>query len=104
MGNIRELSNMCERLVVLNQNGMIDEEDILAIFPQMDGDRASGNMNQGRELKKSDDEFTEQVKRLEKDRITTALKQAGNHKIKASEYLGISRTTLWRRIKELEIN
>ena len=104
MGNIRELSNMCERMVVLNQEGMIDEEDVLAVLPQMDGDRTSGTMTHGRELKKTDDEFTEQVRRLEKDRITAVLKEAGNHKIKASEYLGVSRTTLWRRMKELDVH
>ncbi len=104
MGNIRELSNICERLVVLNQNGTIDEEDVLAVLPQMDDDRTSGYTNHEKEFKKADDEFTEQVKRLEKDRIKTVLKEAGNHKIRASEFLGVSRTTLWRRMKELDVH
>ena len=104
MGNIRELSNMCERLVVLNQTGMIDEEDVLAVLPQMDGDRTSGNTNQGREFNEADDEFSEQVRRLEKDRIIAVLKETGNHKNKASVHLGVSRTTLWRRMKELDVN
>jgi transcriptional regulator with PAS, ATPase and Fis domain len=103
MGNIRELSNMCERLVVLDQAGVIDEQDVLAVLPQMDGDGISGNMNHEGEFKKTDGEFTEQVRRLEKDRIRAVLKETGNRKIKASEYLGVSRTTLWRRMKELDV-
>jgi PAS domain S-box-containing protein len=103
MGNIRELSNMCERLVVLNQTGMIGEGDVLAILPQMDGDRSSDRVDPARETQKTDYEFTEQVRRLEKERIITVLKKAGNHKIKASKHLGVSRTTLWRRMKELDV-
>ena len=103
MGNIRELSNMCERLVVLNQKGTIDEGDVLAVLPRMDGGSTSDRAGQARESQETDDEFDEQVRGLEKERIKTVLKKMGNHKIRASKHLGVSRTTLWRRMKELDM-
>lgn len=102
MGNIRELSNMCERLVVLDQKGIIDEEDLLAVLPKMDRDPTSGSLNQESEFTRAD-EFADQVRRLQKDRILAVLKEVGSNKIKASECLGVSRTTLWRRMKQLGI-
>lgn len=103
MGNIRELSNMCERLVVLNQNGTIDEGDVMAVLPQTDDAGISDRKDRAGESPKKDDGFAEQVRRLEKERIKTVLKKTGNHKIKTSRHLGVSRTTLWRRMKELDV-
>ncbi|MCA9695084.1 MAG: helix-turn-helix domain-containing protein, partial [Myxococcales bacterium] len=39
----------------------------------------------------------------EHQRILSALRQAGGHKGKAAELLGINRTTLWRKLREHKI-
>ncbi|MCE5262467.1 MAG: sigma 54-interacting transcriptional regulator [Deltaproteobacteria bacterium] len=103
MGNVRELSNMCERLVVLNQSGRIDETDVMEVLPDTKEGKTPVHPDPGQEARTKDHEFVEQVRRLEKERIMAALKEAGNRKSRASRHLGVSRTTLWRRLKKLEV-
>lgn len=100
-GNIRELRNICERLVVLSQSNTIDEEDIETILP-----KRNNIMLYDDEVNFEIDKkyiYTDEIKRIEKERIKNLLDEVGNNKIKAAEMLGISRTTLWRRMKELNI-
>lgn len=75
-GNIRELENIVERAVITAQSGLISVEDL------------------GLEMEDSC-QISERV------RIEQALKQAGGNKAKAAQLLGMHRTTLWRKLKEL---
>mgnify|MGYP001081145226 CR=1 FL=1 len=102
-GNIRELRNVCERLVVLNQSGVAGEEDIEMVFPGRGALKSNMDVKPVDNSPVMDNHFEEQVQKLERDRITAVLKEAGRNKAKAAETLGISRTTLWRRMKELGI-
>ncbi|HOV38244.1 MAG TPA: sigma 54-interacting transcriptional regulator [Spirochaetales bacterium] len=101
-GNIRQLRNFCERLVVLSQCQVIDERDVEAVVAaytspvsrkpsvQVMGNHATIN-------------FKKEVRDFEKERLLTALKNAAYNKNLAAKALGISRTTLWRRMRELEL-
>ncbi len=40
---------------------------------------------------------------MERERVVQALKDAGGSRSKAAEILGVSRVTVWKRIKKFEI-
>lgn len=87
-GNVRELRNICERLTVLNDTSIIDEELLcrLKIF------RKEQTFSVGETADSGEDSVYDRLKPRKK-------------KKDLAEELGVSRTTLWRmakRQKELE--
>ena len=91
-GNIRELRNFCENIVVLKQGGTITEYDLDPRFLG-DEDIGSGTTSSGnspaRTLSREENE-----KRL----LRNALIQANGNRTKAAELMGISRRTLHRKL------
>ena len=102
-GNIRELRNVCERLVVLNQGEVVIEEDVDAVLPRRDLFNISPDIDHISESVNVSLDFIEQVEKLERERIRAVLEEVQYSKSRAAENMGISRTTLWRRMKELGI-
>ena len=93
-GNIRELENLVQRLVVLKGEGIILPEDLpekirgnghLHSFFHFDGEKL--NLN-------------EAVTNLERYLITEALRRTNGVKSKAAKLLGIKRTTLLHKMKK----
>lgn len=86
-GNVRELENIIERAIILEKSNLITPESL----PQ------SITMFQIETIEpskiKTIDEFT-------KDYVEKVLEIVGGNKSKAAELLGISRTSLWRILKE----
>lgn len=94
-GNVRELSNVCERIVVLSAGLTIDAADIRRVLAVDDGlPEPVGQLVSG--LSQPADQREE-----EKAGIRNALAAANGNKAQAANLLGISRTTLWRKIREL---
>lgn len=81
-GNIRELKHTIERLVILNESGIISDTDL----------------NFTRELSGNADLYTLNLDKLEKAAIDKALKDSKGNISKASKLLGISRTSLYSKI------
>lgn len=77
-GNIRELRNICERLLVLSINGQITGLEVKEIFQSLP--RSLISVSNGTDVK------------VEKKKKMTQKEKA--------EILGISRTTLWRKSKQ----
>jgi PAS domain S-box-containing protein len=114
-GNIRQLKNICERLVVSNRLNMIDEEDLKKVlldfnFKSTSAMSTSFCSSQEKATKKTadfnlnnDSSYLSELKQLERSKIISALEKTGYTKAKAARLLGINRTTLWRRMKELGI-
>ena len=92
-GNIRELRNLVERMVVLSRGKVLDVKDI----PAQVREKASG----GGEVR-IDAELT--VDEMEKRMVIQALEKTGGNRTKAAEKLGISRRTLHRKLNQYEIN
>ncbi|MBS7526081.1 sigma 54-interacting transcriptional regulator [Fusibacter paucivorans] len=92
-GNVRELQNIIERTMVVLKENIYDFEN----YKQLLGDILNiENVN----LKRKLSEHSIQ----EKQRILEALNEANWSKTKASERLGLSRSTLWRKMKSYDID
>ena len=88
-GNIRELRNLMERMVVLSRGKVLDARDI----PASVREKADG----GGEVR-IDTELT--VDEMEQRMIIQALEKNGGNRTKAAEKLGISRRTLHRKLNQ----
>jgi len=91
-GNIRELENLIEQGVALAQDGQIHLTDIV---PNSNGN--GGALRQGRQS------LADIVQDVERDAIVRALRQVEGNKERAAELLGLSPTTLWRKMKRLRL-
>lgn len=96
-GNVRELRNIVERMILFNEKETIDPQDLAEFFPtSRDKEtekvpRASGLLHQDR-------------KAMEKERITATLEETYGNKSAAAKLLGISRVSLYKKIKEYGIS
>ncbi len=84
-GNIRELRNVLERALVFSENGRITEEDLP---PELTIRLPSGGGLQGA------------LAETERDTILRILRECGGNKRLAAQRLGISRSTLYERLRE----
>ncbi len=87
-GNVRELENVIERAMILSEDDQISVSDL----PPSLQHEASSALVQG-SLKNARDRF-------EKDYIKTILEAFGNNKARAAEVLGVSLSTLYRKLQE----
>lgn len=86
-GNIRQLENIIERLVVESKNGEVDLQ-ILSLVLDEDIKEKEQFLN---------------INNITKKTIEDALKVTNNKKSAAAKLLGFDRSTLWRKMKEFEI-
>jgi two-component system response regulator HydG len=91
-GNIRELENLIEQGVALAQDGLVHLTDIV---PNSNGNGAA--LHPGRQS------LADIVQDVERDAIVRALRQVEGNKERAAELLGLSPTTLWRKMKRLQL-
>lgn len=89
-GNIRELENVIEYACVVANEKNICEKDIL-LHKSLDTNKNQFFIN----------DSENPVRAAEKKLIEDALYQTGGNQQKAAEILGISRVTLWRKMKKL---
>lgn len=107
-GNIRELANVIERAVVLDQTSVVDAEHLyLENQPLMKSVSASSPVVKKIEKIETptspyDDEMIP-LKELEKRHIIETLSALNNNRTKAAEKLGISIRTLRNKLKEYQI-
>ena len=95
-GNIRELRNAMERLVMLTGEREISEEDMARALSL---DRAQTICIPERE-----ERLRGEVELAEIRSIQKALKECRGNKSETARRLGISRTTLWRKMQEAGID
>jgi two-component system, NtrC family, response regulator HydG len=91
-GNIRELEHMIEQAVALVQNGVVTRDDVL---PERRPEEI-GHPRTGRTI-------ADVVDAAERQAIDGALRDCDGSREKAAEVLGISATTLWRKMTRLGI-
>lgn len=131
-GNIRELENILEHAIVLAEGGVIHLEDLpeevqaeareqtVAIphikdgalesevvvpsveIPGISFDGADKQKKAGHAAEESSDELLS-LEEMERRHILHALSVCDNNRTEVCKRLGISRATLWRKLKELKI-
>jgi DNA-binding NtrC family response regulator len=92
-GNASELRSLCERIAVLVPRGVVLLEDVLA-HVRFDGVEALGGPKET--LREARDRF-------ERDYVASVLQQHRGRMGAAARHLGIERTNLYRKIKQLNI-
>ncbi len=99
-GNIRELENLIERLVVLKGEGIIDVEDL----PEKIFDPSVRMDFSPKKILENGIQFNTAVSEYEKELILHALKKARWVKNRAAKMLGMNRTTLVEKMKKRKIS
>ena len=84
-GNVRELRNVIEHAFVMGEGPVLDAADLT---PELRGEAPVT------------DPLEETIEQDERQRILSALNQCGGKRGATAEQLGISRSTLWRKIRE----
>jgi DNA-binding NtrC family response regulator len=91
-GNIRELRNFCENIVVLKRGSEVTEYDLDAKYRAEEDDLVQGDaIASVTSLSKTDNE---------KKLLRNALVKAGGNRTRAAELMGISRRTLHRKLAQ----
>lgn len=95
-GNVRELRNLIERVIILSEKSVIKKQDLMGFFhstytpgnlPEIEGSHSLVQEKEG----------------IEKKRIEETLDQNNGNKTAAAKVLGISRVTLYSKLRKYEI-
>jgi DNA-binding NtrC family response regulator len=92
-GNVRELENIVERAVAMAQDETLQVGDLPPDLSEMDVfsiDYPDSNIKT--------------LQEMQRDYIQHVLSRVGHNKAKAARLLGINRTSLWRHLKQHEID
>ncbi len=116
-GNVRQLRNVMEKMVVLSSGGKLTREDIPLEILSRDGAGAASGAAAGGAMTFAlpaaatamppalpPIKTLKDLREQEKATILAALQACRGNRTKAAEHLGISRRTLLRRLKDYEIN
>lgn len=98
-GNVRQLENIVERLVVRTKEGYILTGHVKEVIHSLPGSRNGKSF-----FKRESDPWMVPIqgplKEIEKEVIRKVLQEEGGNKKKAARRLDIGRTTLWRKLKD----
>jgi DNA-binding NtrC family response regulator len=94
-GNVRELGNLIERLVILTPGDTITEADVRAVLPLGSADRATGG------LYKPGTPLRDMVEAAERGLVSRALEYHQGHITNTAADLGLERSHLYKKMKAL---
>ncbi len=106
MGNVRQLKNCLERAVLLADNGRITTKELPpeVVYktnePQVSVSYNAPTENFANSFQNS---TPTALREMERQQILNALEQTGWHRGRTAELLGISSSTLYRRLREYEL-
>ena len=90
-GNIRELENMIERAMILCEDEYIRAHNLSTALTSQEA------------FVDISDDLKKAMKKYERDHIVKVLNKTGNNKRRTAKMLGISESSLYRKIEELAI-
>jgi len=88
-GNVRELRNLVERLVIMSPGAGVSPEDALAVLPR------------AQRAPESPARISESVQDFERRQIEEALAAEGGNMTRAAARLGLERSHLYKKLKKL---
>ncbi len=95
-GNVRELKNVCERLAVGVEHDQIDSQDVSSIIGQR------GDCEWTPDGREAEDLIAVSIsggmRCIEEEIMRQVLRKVDGDRTEAARLLGVSRTTLWRRL------
>lgn len=97
-GNIRELSNIVERMMVITQSGEVQYSDVQTVLPQ----RPRSTNTVCCDIEDGPD-VTMTLEEVERNCIIQRLKFFRNNKSKTAKSLGIGQATLFRKINRYQL-
>ena len=92
-GNVRELEACIQRAVTLTKNPIVGVEDVALEEGSAPGNQACGQASS----------LAETIRDAERRYLEEILRSVGGQKTRAAEILGISRKTLWKKLKLLHL-
>ena len=101
-GNVRELVNLCERIVALYEGTPITRQEIEGLMEIKSYGCSDGEEEERTSPRTRKEGGISRLEEMETLGILEALRMARFNQSQAAKLLGISRTTLWRKLKGLE--
>ena len=105
-GNVRQLRNCLERAVLLSDNGRITVKELPPeVLYRTEKPQVSVSYNGGQSngVASFQNASPTNLRDVERQQILTALEKTGWHRGKTAELLGISPSTLYRRLREYDL-
>ncbi len=105
-GNVRQLRNCLERAVLLTDNGVITNKELPPeVVHNTNESSVTVSYNHSTESAATNFQNTppSNLKDVERQQILNALEKTGWHRGKTAELLGISPSTLYRRLREYDL-
>ena len=103
-GNVRELENCVERAVALGADDLLDINDLPPVVLQQDSASVAVRRTDTNESEKSLHQLSDSdLEELERATILRVFQQVNGDKTLAGKMLGISRATLYRKLKRYNI-
>lgn len=90
-GNVRQLFNICERLAILTDSGVITAADVAQALPETAPIAEAGTGSEAAPPPPAAEE---------RARLAAALERTRYHRGRAAVLLGMNRSTLWRKMRE----
>ncbi len=106
MGNVRQLRNCLERAILLADNGRITTKELPPeVVYKTNEPMVSVSYNAPSEnfTNSFNNSTPTALREMERQQILNALEQTGWHRGRTAELLGISSSTLYRRLREYEL-
>ncbi len=103
-GNIRELSNLVERLAIIKPEGVIEVEDLPPKYRDASSPPPVELNNVSEALQLSEENLKDYLQGLEEDLIQQAYQAANGVVAKAAKLLNMRRTTLVEKIRKYDIH
>ena len=106
-GNVRQLRNCLERAILLSDNNMITPRELppeIAYRTEKTSFSVSYNAPQSNGVSSFQNSSPSNLRDSERAQIIGALEKTGWHRGKTAELLGISPSTLYRRLREYDLD
>ena len=106
-GNVRQLRNCLERAILLSDNDMITPRELppeIAFRTENTSPSVSYNAPQSNGVSSFQNASPTNLRDSERAQIICALEKTGWHRGKTAELLGISPSTLYRRLREYDLD